>query len=107
MSSTPGIGLTPNITGFTQGSARYMWNATYGQFLSWNAPDYTVNPRGATLTNNGEKLYWSFTDRPVSPAIPVSITVTAEDKASGQVLGTSTVTLAWDGNYAVTVQNIE
>ncbi len=107
MSSTPGIGLTPNVTGFNTSDAAFSWNASFGQFLSWNAPDYTVNQLGATTSNTGGKLYWSFTEKPASTTEPVVITVTARDTVSGTVLGTSTVTLAWDGDYAVTVKDIQ
>jgi hypothetical protein len=106
MSSTPGIGLEPNITGFTAQEASFTWDATYGQFLSWNSPDFTVNQLGSSASNHGEKLYWSFTDKPSTTAVPVTITVTAKDTA-GRVLGSSTVTLTWDGDYAVTVQQVE
>lgn len=106
LSSTPGIGLAPHATGFNASAAAFTWNASYGQFLSWNAPDYTVNQLGATASNSGEKLYWSFIDKPLSTTEPVVITVSAKDPVSGAVLGTSTVTLAWDGDYAVMVQDI-
>jgi hypothetical protein len=107
MSSTPGIGLEPVITGFSAQDATFTWNATYGQFLSWNAPDFTVNQRGDSASNHGEKLYWSFTDRPSSTETPVTITVTAHDTGSGRLLGSSTVTLAWEGNYSVIVRDGE
>ena len=107
MSSTPGIGLVPNATGFNPGTATFSWNASYGGFLSWNPPDYTVNPLGAATSNTGGKLYWSFTDKPASTTEPVIITVTARDTVSGTVLGKSTVTLAWDGDNAVTVKDIQ
>ena len=106
MSSTPGIGLTPDATGFNASAALFTWNASYGQFLSWNAPDYTVNQLGRTASSHGGKLYWSFTG-PASTAEPVVITVSAKDPATGAVLGTSTVTLAWDSDNAVTVKDIQ
>jgi hypothetical protein len=106
MSSTPGVGLTSTATGFTAADAVFSWNASYGEFLSWNAPDYKVSPLQNPVTNHGEELYWSFTDKPASTATPVVITVTARDPGSGTILGTSRITLAWDGDYAVTVQDI-
>lgn len=106
MSSTPGIQLAPNTTGFNVSSASFMWNASYGEFLSWNPPDYTVNRRGSAVTGSNGTLYWTFIDKPVSTAEPVVITARAIDPATGALLGTSTVTLAWDGDYAVTVQDI-
>jgi hypothetical protein len=107
MSSTPGIGLEPLITGFSPQDATFTWKATYGQFLSWNSPDFNVTQRGDSASNHGEKLYWSFTDKPSTTGTPVTITVTATDTGSGRVLGSSAITLAWDGDYAVTVQEIE
>ncbi|HEX3002517.1 MAG TPA: hypothetical protein VHN82_09195 [Methanoregula sp.] len=106
MSSTPGIGLALNASGFNASAAEYAWNATYGQFLSWNAPDYTVHQLGGGTSNAGGKLYWTFTEKPAVTKDPVVITVTAKDHAAGNVLGTSTVLLAWDGDNAVTVQEI-
>jgi len=107
MSSTPGIGFEPEIIGFSADNATFSWNATYGQFLSWNSSDFRVNPRGDSATSHGEKLYWSFIEKPSSTEIPVTITVTATDTGSGRVLGSSTVILAWDGDYAVIVKEIE
>ncbi|MDD1694563.1 MAG: hypothetical protein LUQ71_07545 [Methanoregula sp.] len=106
MSSTPGIGLTPNASGFNVSAAEFTWNATYGQFLSWKAPDYAVRQLGSPISNAGGKLYWTFTEKPASVNEPVMITVTAKDKATGTLLGTAIVTLAWDGDNAVIVQEI-
>ena len=43
MSSTPGIGLTPNVSGFNPADAEFTWNASYGHFLDWSPPNYTVS----------------------------------------------------------------
>ena len=106
MSSTPGIGLEPVVTGFGADNASFAWKATYGQFLSWNSSDFTVNELGDSAGNHGEKIYWSFYEKPSSTATPVTITVTATESASGYILGSSTVTLAWEGNYSVTVKEV-
>ncbi|GEM_PF-683223 len=121
MSSTPGIGLTPNVTGFVAADAdfagnatdftwnaiNFEWNATSGTFLTWDAPDYKVHLIGNPVANNGGKVYWTFTDKPASTKDPVVITVTARDMTRrGAVLGSSTVTLSWDGDYAVYVGEI-
>jgi hypothetical protein len=107
MSSTPGIGLELIAIGFKPEIASFAWKATYGHFLSWNSPDFTVNQLGDSATNQGEKIYWSFYDKPSSTETPVTITVTATDTASGELLGSSAVTLAWEGNDSVTVRDAE
>ncbi|HVN73463.1 MAG TPA: hypothetical protein VMT44_02580 [Methanoregula sp.] len=103
MSSTVGIGLTANPTGFNRTDATYQWSANYGQFLSWAPPDYTVIPLRNPATTHGEKIFWSFTSKTQSPDTPVIITVVAKDP-SGFALGTSQLTLDWDGDFAVTVR---
>jgi len=107
MSSTPGVGLEPVATGFDAGNATFTWKTTYGHFLSWDSPDFTVNQIGDTATNHGGKLYWSFIDQPASTATPVTITVTATDLTSGRLLGSSAVTLAWESNFSVIVRDGE
>jgi len=106
MSSTPGIGLTPNVIGFNRADAEFTWNASYGQFFDWSSPNYTVSRLSQPVINHGEKVYWSFTDVPASTRDPVIISVTARDHPSGQILGSSNLTLGWEGNFTVTVQKI-
>ena len=106
MSSTVGVGIEVNATGFEPANALITWNATYGKFLSWGLVNYTVIEKGNPVTNHGEKLYWSFTEKPASTIKPVIVTVTATEPATGQVLGNSTVTLGWDGDFAVMVKEI-
>ena len=107
MSSTIGIGLTPNVSGFKTADAQFEWNATCGHFLDWNAPDYTVSRLSQPVVNHGEKIFWSFTDGPVSPPVPLIITVTARDVQSQKVLASSRLTLGWKGNLTVVVEKIE
>jgi hypothetical protein len=104
MSSTPGIALTPNVTGFRSGDAEFTWNASYGEFFDWSPPNYTISGRSLSTVNHGEKVYWSFTDGPVSTSEPVIISVTARDPRSGTNLGSSHLTLVWVENLTVTVQ---
>jgi hypothetical protein len=106
MSSTPGIALTVNATGLSPSTTAYTWTASYGQFLSWNPPDYTVNQLGMNAGSHGEKIYWSYTDKPATTSVPVTVFVTAKDTRTGTELGKSTLTLAWDGNTSVRVQDI-
>jgi len=108
MSSTIGIGLTPNVTGFRIPDARYEWNTTNGQFMDWNAPEYTITEHGRSAVSNGEKIYWSFDAIPDSPQQPVIITLAAKDRKTGQLLGSSRMTLGWESNNTfVRVQKIE
>jgi hypothetical protein len=104
MSSTPGIALKVVTTGINTERTEFAWTTTYGQFLNWRLPDYKVSELGTKPTNNGEKIYWSFTDKTTTPDIPVIITVTATDTGSGTVWGSSNVTLDWDGDFAVRVR---
>jgi hypothetical protein len=107
MSSTPGIGLTPNVTGFNSVDATFEWNATFGRFLMWDAPDYKVHDIGNPVATDGRTIYWTFIEKPASTKDPVVITVTARDTTQrGAVLASSTVTLSWDGDYAVMVRDI-
>ena len=106
MSSTPGIGLTPDLSGPGASGASIEWNASFGRFLTWSPPDYPVREQGPSVTNHGEKVYWTFSDLPPSAGVPVVITAVARDARTGGVLGSSTVTLGWEGNTTVVVRSI-
>jgi hypothetical protein len=106
MSSTVGVGIEVNASGFDPASALVTWNATYGNFLSWGPVNYTVIDRGNPVTNHGEKLYWSFTEKPASTLEPVNISVTATDPATARVLGSSTVILEWEEGLWVMVKEM-
>ncbi len=97
---------TPNVTGFNPADAEFTWNATYGEFLDWSSSNYTISGLSQPVINHGEKVYWSFTDVPATTRDPVIISVTARDLPSGQILGSSNLTLGWEGNFTVTVQKI-
>jgi hypothetical protein len=99
MSSTPGIGLVPNVTGFSPGDAWFEWNASYGRFLDWKAPDYRIGEHGQTIVTDGNNIYWSFIAFPEAPQEPVRISVAAKDKKTGRVLCSSALTLGWEQNY--------
>ena len=107
MSSTPGIGLTTNVSGFKPADAEFTWNASYGHFLDWSSSNYSISMLSEPVVNHGEKVYWSFIDVPASTRDPVVISVTARNIPSGQILGSSRLTLGWEGNYTVRVQKIE
>ena len=106
MSSTVGIGLTPNVSGLNTTDTQFEWNATYGHFLDWSAPDYTVRRLSQPVVNHGEKIFWSFTEAPASPPVPVIITVTARDVPSQKVLVSSRLTLGWKDNLTVVVEKM-
>lgn len=105
MSSTPGIRLTPDVSGFNQSGAEFVWNASYGHFLSWGSPDYTIRNYPLPVVNHGETIYWSFIEPVSSARDPVIISLTARNVSSGQVLGSSSLTLGWEGNFTVILQN--
>jgi hypothetical protein len=107
MSSTVGIGLTPNVSGLKTTGVGYEWTATYGHFLNWSAPSYTVSTLSEPIVNNGEKIYWSFIEVPESPPAPVVITVTARDITSKKPIASSRLTLSWKNNMSVVVEKIE
>jgi hypothetical protein len=106
MSSTPGVGITVDANGFDAARSHIAWNATYGNFYSWGAVNYTVTSVGNPYTNHGEKLYWTFSEKPASTLEPVVITVTATDADTGRMQGSSQVVLLWDGDNAVMLKDL-
>jgi len=98
MSSAPGIGLSPNITGQPQpANLTCEWTTNYGHFLGWDAPDYTVNELGTTVTGNRTKVYWTYLGENESfprPQVHISLAVT--DPSTGAVLGHAEKTIDWD-----------
>jgi hypothetical protein len=107
MSSTPGIRLTPNASGFNLTDAEFTWNASYGHFLSWDSPGYTIKKLPRPVINHGETIYWSFIDPAASTRDPVIISVTARNVTSGQVYGNSELSLGWEGNVTVILLNTQ
>ncbi len=105
MSSTPGIRLTLKSSGVNASVTEYVWNASYGRFLMWAPPDYTVRLLGNEVINRGETLYWTFSEMPESAKDPVLITVTSRDPLTGNVSGSAMLILEWDGDTAVIARN--
>ena len=61
MSSTVGIGLTPGYpTSVDNRTVIFLWQADYGHFLSWKAPDFKVNELGNVVYTDDGKIYWSY-----------------------------------------------
>lgn len=98
MSSAPGIGLSPDITGKNQpANLTCKWTTNYGHFLGWNAPDYTVNELGAKVSGNRTKVYWTYLGENESfprPQVHISLSVT--DPSTGAVLGHAEKIIDWD-----------
>jgi hypothetical protein len=106
MSSVPGIGIAVDANGFNAAQSRFVWNASYGKFSSWGAVNYTVTEVGNPVTNHGEKLYWSYAQKPASTTEPVLITVTATDSATGREQASANLVLNWDGDNGVILNTL-
>jgi hypothetical protein len=99
MSSTVGIGLTPQINGtLPQDTLMYIWKTDYGHFVRWSAPDYTVSEQGNTVASgNGTKVYWTYIGENESAGRPpVHITLDLTDRATGATLGHAERVIGWD-----------
>ena len=99
MSSTVGIGLTPQINGtLPPASTMYVWKTNYGHFVGWSAPDYTVRELGNTsASGNGTKIYWTYIGENESDGRPpVHVTLDIIDRATGDTLGHGEQTIGWD-----------
>ncbi len=95
LSSTVGIGLVPSPSSKDK-SIKYHWKTSYGEFLDWNSADSKVHELGADVTNNGEKIFWTYNPKDMGRNKPqVKIFLTVED-ASGRVLDSSTIELIWE-----------
>jgi len=99
MSSTVGIGLTPQVSGpLPPDYMVYTWKTDYGHFLGWSAPGYKVGDLGTTFaTGNGTKVYWTYLGENESGGRPpVHITLDLVDRATGVMLGHAERVIDWD-----------
>jgi hypothetical protein len=98
MSSVPGIGFTPNMTGpVYPGTLRYHWQTDYGHFISWNPPDFMVKDRGMDVTPDREKVYWTYNQTgPLTGRPPARIILMVEDASSGILQAGATLEIDWD-----------
>jgi hypothetical protein len=99
MSSTVGIGLTPQINGtLPPDYMMYVWKTDYGHFVGWSAPDYTVSEQGNTVASgNDTKVYWTYIGENESGGRPpVHITLDIIDRATGTTLGHAEQVIGWD-----------
>jgi len=98
MSSAPGIGLFPQITGKEGGGGKYvyLWKTDYGSFLSWNAPDYMVKDLGADVKVPGGKVYWTYGSAPAGTVRPlVHITLDVVDAKTNATVGHAERVIDW------------
>ncbi|HEY3273620.1 MAG TPA: hypothetical protein VGJ92_07665 [Methanocella sp.] len=98
MSSTVGIGLTPGYPASVDNrTVSFRWQTDYGNFLSWNAPDFKVNERGTNVTIDNGKIYWSYlSEDGKKQRPPVQVTLTMIDRATGKELGNARLEIGWD-----------
>jgi hypothetical protein len=101
MSSTPGIGFTTVFIPPSGTTVNYHWTANFGYFVTWNAPNYAVVPRGADFTATEGRVYWTYDPRFIPDRKPtVTITVSAEDAESGRIVARRAVKLDWERDTA-------
>ena len=108
LSSFPGLPLSPD-PGLEASSSclyQYRWLATDGTFLSWREPDFIVREVGNdTIADNGT-VYWTWRN----PDLPASghdvrITLEVRDPGGSTLLGSTTLSVGWEGETAVVRKN--
>lgn len=99
MSSTVGIGLTPEYSG--AGPVRYRWETNYGRFLGWNQTG-TVTDFNETVVTDG-LVYWSFPPADTSPAKPPVTVHAAAIDATGRPVATTEVYIGWEDDFTAVV----
>lgn len=106
MSSVPGMGLTPNVTGIRVADLEYRWNTSFGFFESWSeSTGYRVIDLGSPVSNNGETVYWNFYNGSLisPPSEPITITLSVKDRKTGALIGTSDIRVAIIDNLTTVV----
>lgn len=105
MSSTVGIGLTPEYpSSINNSTVSFLWHTDYGYFLSWESPDFKVTNNGQDAVTMDRKIYWSYSpedmdkDKP-----PVHITLTMADKVSGKTLNATGIDITWENGHIARV----
>lgn len=98
LSSVPGIGLTPNLTGpVYPGTLRYHWETDYGHFISWNPPGFVIRELGTNVTLSREKVYWTYNETgPLTGRPPARIILMVEDAGSGMLQTAAVLEIEWD-----------
>lgn len=101
MSSTPGIRLTPHISGFEPNEVRYEWNTTSGTFLTGSSMIYEIDEYGNYVVPSDTPVYWTMTSLYHSPQDVITITVIARDPKSGLELNRSYLKFEWKDETTV------
>jgi hypothetical protein len=108
LSSSPGLPLSPDPGQGASSSClyRYRWLATDGTFLSWREPDFIVREIGNETVTDNSTIYWTWRD----PGLPASgqdvrITLEVRDPGGTTVLGSTTLSIGWEGETAVVRKN--
>ena len=98
MSSTVGIGLTPiYISKRNLDTVKFYWQTSYGYFESWSPPDFKVYLLGEDITNNGEKIYWTYDPNEMGIQKPsVKISLKIEDARSERLLTETSLEINWE-----------
>jgi hypothetical protein len=98
LSSVPGIGLTPNLTGPAYpGTLQYHWQTDYGHFISWNPPGLVIRELGTNVTLTREKVYWTYNETgPLTGRPPARIILMVEDTGSGMLQTAAVLEVEWD-----------
>jgi len=102
-SSSPGMGLSPDIGGGGSGNnVSYHWKTDYGTFLSWTSPDYQVLTLGPDVVVTHPKVYWSYgvlSEGQSRPVVHISLELI--DSSTGATLAYTTRTIRWaEGDLA-------
>ena len=109
MSSTVGIGLTPQYpAGIDNATVGFRWQTDYGYFLSWGAPDFKVNNNGKDVTGTDRKVYWSYSPDDMGKEKPTAhVTLTMVDRATGRAINTTGIDIGWESRDVARVIKAE
>lgn len=96
LSTTLGIGLTPESTPPEGVKVRYRWHADRGSLKSYTEDTQETVVLGADALNDGGKLYWSCDGEGIGDRSPVTVSVITENAKTGAALARTDVRLEWD-----------
>jgi hypothetical protein len=96
MSSVPGLPLTPVVSGSVSANHRFRWRTDYGSFLLWSQLlDWKISDQGSDCTLGDTIVYWQYLSVPADVSIPVRIHLDLIEGATGNVLASDDLSLAW------------